>query len=159
MKTSSTLLLSLALLAVNVSCKKNPTVAPPVTGDYLITGQTGGYTSAEARATYFRINNGELKADTSQSYHNVPADVNKFDFNYLQPSATYDKVKDLLTTIPAELLSRNNATIGTSMVDAGYTDVRTRVNGVVYTWKFEVDQKGSSAEVQQYVHRLVTDFY
>lgn len=159
MKTSSTLLLSFILLAATVSCKKNNTVSPPVAGDYLIVGQTGGFTSAEARATYYQIKNGELKADTSQSYHNVPADINKFNFNYLQSSTKYERVKDLLTAIPAELLRKNNAKIGTYMVDAGYTDVRTSVNGVVYTWKFEADQKGSSAEVQTYVHRMVTDFY
>ncbi len=158
MKSYKILLLLTLLILAGASCRKKKVVTA-ATPDYLIVGWTGGYVPADYKASYFRISSGELRIDTSQYSVSIPKDVSKFNFNYLQPVAKYDKVKDLPAAIPAELYSKNNATIGTYMVDAGYTDVRAQVNGVVYKWQFEAKQDSSSAEVRAFYKRLNTDFF
>ena len=155
----NTFLFALILLTGVTCCKKPTAIAPSLKGDYLISGGRGGFVIPTYHATYFLINNGELREDTSEAYASIPDDVSNFKFNYLLPSASYNKVKYLITTVPAELLSKNNQTIGSVIPDLGYTEVRARIGNVVYQWHFEGDQSASSAAVQAYVHRLRTDFY
>ena len=100
---------------------------------------------------YYLISNGQLKKNVSNGNNNVPDDITKFNFTTVQSASKYASVKDLLTSIPPELLSQNNAHIGDFWPDAGYTDIRTSINGVAYRWYFEVGQSGSSQAIQQFL--------
>jgi hypothetical protein len=156
-KTIHSIGLILAIAIFFSACKKDKST--PVSGDYLVVGHTGGFVSNLALTPYYLINNGQLLKDTTIfATTHIPDDVNSFHFYVLLPSVNYDSVATLLTTIPSELLSRNGQSIGTALPDAGYTDVRTSINGIVYKWHFEVDQSTSSSEVRTFATRLNFSF-
>lgn len=154
MKTTALLFL-LLLSLVTISCNKKS--KSTLTGNYMIIGHDGGFVAMNA--PYYMITTSGLKEDTTRyPYGQVPANTNGFNFNYNLPSARYDTVKDLLNSIPPELLSKNNADIGSPCPDFGYEDVRASINGVLYKWKFECNQSSSSTEVQAFITRINTDF-
>ena len=153
MKTMKSLLLLSLLLITVFSCRKKD-AQYTVKGDYMVVGWTGGFVSPDAKAAYYLITTSELRVDNSQIQSSIPADVNKFNFSTLMPAAKYDAVKTLLTTIPSELLSKNNTSIGEMFPDAGYRDVRASVNGTFYNWKFEADQTKSSQAIQDFVKKI-----
>jgi len=139
------------------SCTKKNTHFD-IKGDYLIAGRTGGFIEPSANATYYLVSNGALRADNSEAYRSIPTNANNFNFSVVLPASKYDSVKDLITSIPAELFAKNNADIGLLVEDAGYFDVRVSINGVAYKWTFEADQTSSSPAVQQFVQRLNNNF-
>ena len=49
------------------------------------------------------------------------------------------------------LLKMNNQSIGSMIPDAGYLDVRTKVSGTAYIWKFQADLTNCSQAIQQFV--------
>ena len=120
----------------------------------MVVGWTGGFVSPDTKATYYLITTSELRVDNTQTQSSIPTDVNKFNFNTLVPTAKFEAVKSLLTTIPSELLSRNNSSIGDMFPDAGYKDVRASIGGTLYTWKFEADQTRSSQAIQDFVKKI-----
>ncbi len=151
MKSTLTFSLLLILALCNASCKKGvKTTGGVTTGDYMIIGSPGGFTSLTT-LVYFNITGGQLKEDTAVPYALIPDDITKFNFNVICSGARYDSVKNLPSSVPQELLSHNNEHIGQLVPDLGYTDVRTSINGVAYRWYFEAQQTGSSPAVQQFV--------
>jgi hypothetical protein len=138
------------LIITSSSCTKSKNTTNPMTS-YIVVGQTGGFTQANARATYFMIANGQLKQDTTQPYYDVPATTSGFNFSVTMPDSLYRKCADVTAMLPPELLQMNHTHIGTQLPDAGYTDVRTTINGVDYQWFFEQDQSTSSQAVQNFV--------
>ncbi len=153
MKTIKSLLLLSLLFITAFSCRKKD-AQYTVKGDYMVVGWTGGFVAPDAKATYYLITTSELRVDNSQIQSSIPTNINGFNFNTVMPTAKYDAVKSLLTTIPSELLSRNNASIGDVFPDAGYKDVRASINGTLYSWKFEADQTKSSQAIQDFVKRI-----
>ena len=148
-----------ALLIVSLgSCKKDKTSSYTITGDYLIAGRAMSFTIAGAKTNYYIVSGSELRKDSTQLNQAPPTDIGQFRFTVLMPAANYATVADLQTSIPAELLSRNNQHIGTQLPDAGYMDVRTVSGGVAYHWYIENDQTGSSAAVQTFASRLTSNF-
>jgi hypothetical protein len=135
------------MLAV-ASCTKG--IKSTISGDYMIIGQAGGFVGPAATSKYYLINNGQLKEDTTVLNTQPPADITGFHFTFTLPASKYDRVKSLLTSVPSELLSRNGEHIGRLFPDAGYTDVRTSINGKTYRWYFEGDQSINSTVVQQF---------
>ena len=156
MKQVYATLLLLTLATAIGACRKNTLVR----SDYIIVGYSGGYTPAGAHTKYYRVANGELRKDTSQRYQYPPADISMFNFNILMPPDNYAKVADLPASIPAEVLKRNNSSIGNSMahVDGGYHDVRATINGTSYKWRLEGDMKGESKKIRQFAERIGKDF-
>jgi hypothetical protein len=150
MKAVFSLSFLLLLMLGSTSCTKGVKTSPGATaGSYMIIGSAGGFLLPTLR--YYDIANGELKEDTSVPYGRVPDDITQFNFNVTLPAANYDSVKNLPSSVPPELLSRNNEHIGGLVPDLGYTDIRTSVNGIAYRWYFEAQQTGSSPAVQQFV--------
>jgi hypothetical protein len=94
-----------------------------------------------------------VKKDVSQWNNVVPDNLSEFNFANVQSAGKYDSVKDLLSSVPPELLNENNASIGGFLPDAGYTDIRTTINGVAYRWTFEADQTASGAAIQQFLSK------
>ncbi len=153
MNIIKSLLLVSLLAIIAFSCRKKDTQYT-VKGDYMVVGWTGGFVSPDTKATYYLITTSELRVDNTQTQSSIPTDVNKFNFNTLVPTAKFEAVKSLLTTIPSELLSRNNSSIGDMFPDAGYKDVRASIGGTLYTWKFEADQTRSSQAIQDFVKKI-----
>ncbi|MCW3123966.1 MAG: hypothetical protein JWQ38_3458 [Flavipsychrobacter sp.] len=147
-------LLALLFALVLTSCSKKNTNTNPAAPDYFIYGYTGAFVDINTRTTYSKISNGEFRKDTSQLHYAVPEDISKFNFNVLLPSSAYEQVKDLPYSIPVELYSMNNMSIGVMMPDAGYKDVRVKQNGTSYRWKFEANQDASSPAIKTFVNRL-----
>ena len=142
------LIFCLLLLLLATSCTHRGS-SNTISGDYMIIGSAGGFTSRAS--TYYRISGGQLWADTVVLSYHVPTNISDFHFNTLLPASKYATVKNLLSQVPAELLSRNKQDIGNYIPDMGYTDVRTSVNGASYQWTFEGDQSGSSTAIQQFL--------
>lgn len=157
MKTIFTYCIILALAICGASCTHKNHNDYPVAGDYLVIGHPGGFVNTPL-ITYYLIANTHLTKDTAVPYGAVPDDISKFNFNAPGTTAQYDSVKNLPSSIPSELLSRNNQNIGQLVPDMGYYDVRASVNGAVYKWSFEGDQSGSSAAIQQFVTQAETLF-
>ena len=153
MKTIKSLLLLSLLFITAFSCRKKD-AQYTVKGDYMVVGWTGGFVTPDTKATYYLITSSELRVDNSQIQSSIPTNVNGFNFSTSLPAAKYDAVKTLLTTIPSELLTRNNASIGDLFPDAGYRDVRASIGGTLYTWKFEADQTKSSQAIQDFVKKI-----
>ncbi len=109
---------------------------------------------------FYKLTANQLLEDSTRYNYTlpVPTDVNKFNFNYTLPAARFDTVKYLLSSIPEELFTQNNADIGMYCPDFGYTDVRASVNGVLYKWSFECNLSNTSIAVQQFVQHLRADF-
>ncbi len=147
-------LVTVMLLAVVVvsSCtkKKNDYT---ITGDYMIIGRAGGFTTG-GPTTYYLINNGQLRSDNTVSSAAPHNNVSSFKFNTLLSDAKYNEARRLPSLVPAELLTRNGQRIGEVLIDAGYTDVRYSTGGVAYRWYIEGNQDSSSAEVQRFVDSL-----
>jgi hypothetical protein len=143
--------LLLVLLVFGMSsCQKNKLKnATIVAGDYMIVGWTGGFAGTSVH-NYYLISHGEVRKDVAQ-WKQVPDDLSKFDFSEVIPVSKYNAVKDIPNSIPAELLNMNNQDIGVAFPDAGFTDIRTTINGVPYRWAFEADISASSPAVQQFV--------
>src|ERR1019366_2256279 len=78
-----------------------------ITGDYMIIGHPGGFV-ASPTINYYLISNGQVREDTTVLYGVLPDDISKFNFNIVLSAAKYDSVKNLPSSIPSELLSRNN---------------------------------------------------
>ena len=148
MKPVFAICLSMLLLVSTTSCRHG--ISRTISGDYMIIGRAGGFVGTQATTNYYLISGGTLKQDTSVLSTLPPADISGFNFNITMPSSKYAAVKNLIYTIPSELLSRNNAHIGGIYPDMGYTDVRTSINGTVYRWYFEGDQSTSSIAIQQF---------
>ena len=117
----------------------------------------GGFIN-KPTTNFYRISNGLLTEDTSVRYGYPPTDVSQLNFNITLPATRYDSVKSLLTSIPSDLLSKNNMHIGGIFPDLGYTDVWASINGVSYKWYFEGDQSTSSPAIQQFVNSLQVIF-
>lgn len=148
-------LLLLLLFTAAVSCKKKATFT--VTGNYMIIGYPGGYVYKEP--PYYLLTTSELLKDTSELATSALSTISDYHFNVTAPVTKYDSVKDLLNTIPTELFSKKNASIGTGfMPDMGHYYVMASINGVLYQWTFFPDQSSSSPEVQQFVNRLNLNF-
>lgn len=146
----SMLLLFLAFSLVFTSCHKKESSSGPVSGDYLVIGWTGGFVGY-ASHNYYLIANGKVSKDVSTWSTSVPVDISQFVFTGTESTGKYDSIKDLVHNIPSELLSENNADIGLSWPDAGFTDIRTSIKGINYRWTFEADQSHSSLAIQQFV--------
>jgi hypothetical protein len=146
-------LLFVAVIAATACTKKKNQVNYTITGDYLIIGRAGGFTSG-APTTYYLINNGELRSDNTVSPGMPPTDIKDFKFNTLLSDASYQRVKHLPSLVPAELLAHNGHHIGDVLVDAGYTDVCTTVRGVAYRWYIEGDLSKSSDAIRQFADSL-----
>jgi len=153
MRSLSTIFLFVFALAICISCKKKNDIYP-VTGDYLISGHTGGFAGNLSNSAYYLIGNSQLRKDTSLAGRDVPDNIAKFNFNIVMPDSNYHAVADLLSAIPAELLSQNNADIGDPWPDFGVTDVRASIKGVAYRWTFEGGLTKCSPVVQQFVSRV-----
>ncbi len=147
------LLLALAISTGFTSCT-HKAAGYYVTADYLIIGQGGGF--RPPLGTYYYLSNSQLLADTSVNLGNPPSDINQFHFDNIMPLSKYASVKNVLTSIPSEILGLNHKEIGISKVavDGGYTVVRVSINGVRYDWIFHADQSSSSAEIQQFVEKV-----
>ena len=155
MKTTLSVFLVLLASIAAISCNKKSQAT--LTGNYLIIGHDGGFVAYVSN--YYLITKTGLSKDTTHyDYGKVPTNFRDFKFNYQLPTAQYDTVKDLLTSIPSELLSKNNTDIGGYCPDYGYDDIRASIDGVLYEWKFECDQSGSSAAVQEFFRKIHTDF-
>ena len=126
--------------------------------DFMIIGHMGGF--VPYTSPFYKLTSSQLWEDTTKyDYtHPLPADFANLNFNYQLSSSKFDSVKDLLSSIPAELFGRNNTHIGGLFPDVGYTDVRASVNGVIYHWGFEADQSTSSTAIQQFVQRIKADY-
>lgn len=149
------LLIIAAITFVATGCKKEKASSFSITsGDYLLAGRTGGYVAAGSKATFYVLNNGEMRKDTNQREGAIPATISGFNFNTLLSTASYSEAAYLQTAVPAELLNRNGEHIGNYFPDMGYTLVMTRKDGVTYTWYFEGDQAGSSVAVQAFVQGI-----
>lgn len=141
------------LLAVT-GCKHEKTTSVPVTGDYLAAGHTGGFVIAGSKATFYVLNNGEMRKDTTQLEGAIPTVITGFNFSVMLSAADYSAAAYLQTSIPSELFSRNGEHIGIYNPDYGYTQVMTRTGGVEYKWYFEGDQSSSSAAVQTFLQGI-----
>ncbi len=149
MKHTLSILLLLAVLINGTSCARKES-SHPVTGDYMVIGMAGGFVAYPV-LTYYLINNGQLKMDSTVPYGAIPTDINKFNFNIQCSADKYQLVSDLLNNIPSELLGMDNQSIGNVFPDAGFTDVRASVNGTVYRWRFQADLSGTTSTIQQFV--------
>jgi len=125
----------------------------PILNDYFIYGRVGGYTAADARAKYFLVNNGQLRKDGTQPMQSPPTGIEQFDFNTRCPEDEYNTVADLPSSIPAEIKKLNNTTIGMEMPDAGYADIRARINGTEYKWRIEAGLDSVSEVVREFYNR------
>jgi hypothetical protein len=139
------------------ACKKAPQQSS-ITGDYFIYGHAGGYTTPDYHTSYFLVNNGKLLKDASQLAQSPPANIELFRFTQLCPVAQYNSVADLPSSIPVELLRHNNAIIGSSMPDAGYSDLRARINGTTYKWVFEANLDSVSQPIREFYNRCNISF-
>ncbi len=155
MRSILTIVLILAVVITGMSCKKGTPATYPVEGDYLIAGHSDGFVAGGNPVIYYLINNGQLRKDVSKTEATVPTDVSGFNFSIQMLQVSYAAVADLLTTIPSELLARNNAYIGSQVVaDIPTLDVRTSIHGTLYRWTFSEDQSSSSAAVQLFYNRI-----
>ena len=153
----SFLALIAAVILFATGCKKEKNTSYTITsGDYLLAGHTGGFVVAGSKATFYVLNNGEMRKDTNQLEGTIPSSVSGFNFNTLLPAASYSGAAYLQTAIPTELLSRNGEHIGTYFPDAGYLLVMTKKDGVAYKWYFEGDQNSSSTAIQTFLQGLNT---
>ena len=148
--------LLLLLIIAGTSCKHN-SADYTITGDYMIIGRAGGFV-ALPYDTYYLISGSQLREDTTVPYAAIPDDISKFNFNIVMPASKYDSVKNLPASIPSELLGRNNQTIGSYIPDAGYTDIRTSINGVAYKWIFAPDQSSSSPAIHHFLDSVAIVF-
>lgn len=156
MKNILLLLLSILLTIGGTSCRKIKE-SDLAQKDYLIVGWSGGMVY-HVRDTYFKVTDTSLLKDTSQLANIVPANVKGFNFNIVMPDSCYAKVKDLIASIPAELLNHKFGHYGRGAIDSGPIEVWASVRGIDYEWWFEYDQAGSSVPIQQFVERLEHDF-
>lgn len=132
------------------SCRKQQDDHYAVTGDYMIVGRAGGFT-ANVNTTYYLITETQLRKDTGVNCVEPHENIDQFNFNVVLPDSQFHAVKGMLLHVPAVLLKMNGATIGDHFIDAGYTDVRTSVNGDEYHWIFEADLSKCSDEIQAFV--------
>jgi hypothetical protein len=111
------------------------------------------------KVTFYYLTPDHLIADTAVGY-SVPTFVNLFNFNDTMTAARHAAVKDILTSIPSELLPLNNKEIGISNValDGGFTLVRTTIGGNPYEWKFHDDLGSASSEIKQFVTKARSVF-
>ncbi len=151
------LLLLLLLTFFITSCTHKPG-SYNVTANYMVIGPGGGFRPPQG--TFYYLTNSQLIADTTVSIYNPPADISLFNFNDTMPSPKHAAVKDILQSIPSEILGLNHKEIGISNVaaDGGYTDIRTKINGILYDWKFHDNQSTSSPEIQQFVAKAQVVF-
>lgn len=146
------------LLVCFIGACKKPEQTSGITGNYFIYGHAGGFTTPDYRTTYFLVNNGRLLKDGSQLGQSPPVNVELFRFTQLCPALQYNSVADLPSSIPAELLQMNNSTIGATMPDAGYSDVRARINGTNYKWVFEANLDSVSQPIREFYNRCNISF-
>lgn len=150
MKNRILAVLLLLIPCMFTSCGRHGVEMIPIPSNYLIIGHPGGFV-ANPVLTFYLLTDNTLMADTNVPYANVPDSYGHFNFNVPAPAAKYAKVKGLLHSVPAELLTKNNQHFGNLFPDAGYTDIRLSVNGQLYRWYFEADLSGVSTEVKQFV--------
>lgn len=150
--------LFMAILCIAAwSCKKQQPQRGP-TGDYFIYGHAGGYTSPDYHTAYYLVNNGKLLKDVSQLAQAPPASIELFRFTEVCPATQYNSVADLPSSIPQELLQQSDATIGASLPDAGYSDIRARINGVTYKWVFEANLDSVASPIREFYNRCNISF-
>ncbi|GAA4468056.1 hypothetical protein GCM10023093_24940 [Nemorincola caseinilytica] len=139
------------------ACHK-PTGRYPILGDHFIYGRLGGFTTPDAHANYFLVNNGQLRKDATQRMQAPPPGLDQFDFNTRCPEDQYNSVADLPHSIPTELKALNNTTIGTELPDAGYADIRARIDGVEYKWRIEAGLDSVSGPIREFYNRCNISF-
>jgi hypothetical protein len=119
----------------------------------MIVGARGTFAGNYATRDYYLISNGQLwKAAVDGIY--VSGDISKLDFNTVMPATTYQQVKDLSNTIPAELTDTTYARIGVFWADAGWREVKMSKNGKVYEWYFGQDISTASPAVREFVDKV-----
>jgi hypothetical protein len=145
-------LLSILLAGLLGSCTHKAN--KPLTADYLIIGYTGGYAGNIFYADYLLITGTQCIKSSNPAGSRVPEDNSQFLFTKVQPAAKFDSVKNLLHSIPSDLLIRRNASFGFDGNDISGYDVRASINGVLYTWGFGPTPYTVSAETQQFVSEI-----
>lgn len=150
--------LIIALLCSTLSSCRKAQSSHEITGNYFIYGHAGGLTPTNYHTTYFLVNNGVLLKDVSQLGQASPSDLAAFRFTILCPQNQYNSVADLPESIPTELLQLNGTTIGNMLPDAGYTDMRARIDGITYKWIFEADLNDVSPPIREFYSRCHTSF-
>ncbi len=157
MKSAFTISALLFIIILAGGCKKKQETYV-VNGDYFIFGRSGGFTTPETKTTFYLVNNNQLRADTTQLAQNSSGDVRIFRFNYVLPADKYNAVADLPGAIPPKMLVMNNSTIGTTIPDAGYMDIRASIGGAMYMWHVEGMLDSTDATIRTFVERCKTAF-
>jgi hypothetical protein len=154
----TTLFMFFTLLIIGVvACTKQPSNYP-IHGDYFIYGHTGGFTTPEARTTYYLVNSGQFRKDMTQRHQAPPVQISQFNFHYRFSNTEYNTVADLPGTIPAKMLAMNGQSIGTELPDAGAIDIRASINGKTYKWQVEAMLDSVDTTIQRFMDRCRTSF-
>jgi hypothetical protein len=119
------LLAFIIAIAAFASCSSKKVVTKaPLVADSIDIHRVGGVAGF---SDHYRITNGKVwKADGKDA---------SVAFEQELPAATYDKVKRILSAIPAKMYEENGRTYGTTVTADGMEyDVRTYSKGIAYHW-------------------------
>lgn len=133
MRKVTLFLLAIFTLFSSISCKKS---SAPIPNDYFIVWSCGGvFWGPNPHATFISITDTGLYCDTTHPECYYPKSVSELNFNIPMPDSQYTKVKDLPTSIPADLLLKSGS-YGTVPFDGSTKYVWARIKGVRYYWDF-----------------------
>ena len=147
MKRLSLSLSLLFLLGAFSSCRKECSCRS-ADEDAVVFGKYYGFCGGENCTEIFKIANGLLYEDSSDSY---PVDE-PYNGNYTAlPAAKYDLVKNFSVFIPAQLLNEPSGYIGQpDAYDQGGYVVELTENGTTRYWRIDTD----TSSIPAYLHPL-----
>jgi len=121
--------------------------------DYLIVGLAGNF-KPTPKLRYYYLSSTTFKKDTSVTDLTIPKHDSGFKFNVTLSDSLRNALADITGSVPNALIRKNQQTIGEVLIDAGYYDVRTRINGTEYKWRLEADQNNSNRAVKDFYAKL-----
>jgi hypothetical protein len=111
--------------------------------DYLIFGHFYGECFGETCIETFKLENEKLFEDSNDNYASGP-----YNFEVLE-NDKFELVKDLIDSLPSELLSNSETTIGCpDCADGGGIFIEFSINGIVKN--YTIDQ--SKNDIPSYLH-------
>jgi hypothetical protein len=151
MRSTLLVLMTLSLL-ITTSCKKKKyEKVPPVTLDIHMTGGFAGFNS------HYKLSGGVAYQDTSDYSYTHPGE---YLWSKTLPQDKYDKVKDILYSIPRQMYIDGSKTYGQSMdsIPDGMSIWATaEKDGKKYTWIIGTDAPGYAAGFGNKISQAITD--
>lgn len=146
MKTYNFLILGLILISISSCSKDNDTQTNE--NYYLVFGHFYGECMGEECVETFKLTNTKLYEDRNDIYGST-------DFNFDElGSDKFDQVKDLIFSVPDQLLNENDSTFGCpDCLDQGGLLIQYSKNGNLKTWR--IDQIKDA--VPSYLHDFMDE--